>query len=172
METVMGRKNKSENRKKESKTREKNPRRWLSVFGAILVLAAGYIGLRSAGVISSAPVISEADRAEYAVRVKKAGLKETRPLMNPNRFKGRTKQIYQWASEIPEVFDALYCYCRCKENPRFRHKTLLTCYTDKHASKCGICLKEGEMAWEMTQKGISPTEIRAEVDRWAAANGL
>lgn len=97
-----------------------------------------------------------------------AGLIETRPLMAPNRFKGRVSAVYRWAAEIPEVFDALYCYCGCKENPRFKHKTLLTCYTDTHAAKCGICLKEGQMAWELTKRGMSPTEIRGEVDKYYA----
>ena len=97
-----------------------------------------------------------------------AGLIETRPIMAPNRFRGRVSAVYKWAGEIPEVFDSLFCYCGCKANPRFKHKTLLTCYTDTHASKCGICLKEGQMAWELTQQGMSPTEIRSEVDKYYA----
>ncbi|MEE8483300.1 MAG: PCYCGC motif-containing (lipo)protein, partial [Nitrospinota bacterium] len=59
-----------------------------------------------------------------------------------------------------------YCYCRCKENPRFRHKTLLTCYTDEHAANCGICLDEGSAAWEMTQDGKTPEEIRTAIDSY------
>jgi len=97
-----------------------------------------------------------------------AGLIETKPLMAPNRFKGAVSEVYRWAAEIPEVFDSLYCYCRCKENPRFKHKTLLTCYTDTHAAKCGICLKEGQMARELTDRGMSPKEIRNEVDKYYA----
>jgi len=86
---------------------------------------------------------------------------ETRPVMNGNLFKPSVGQVYQWASEIPEVFDGLYCFCKCKENPRFRHKNLLTCYTDTHASMCGICLNEGRIAHEMHDKGKSIPEIRS-----------
>ena len=112
----------------------------------------------------------QADYSESAVRsiVPVAGLIETRPTMAPNRFRGRVSAVYKWAAEIPEVFDGLFCYCGCAANPRFKHKTLLTCYTDTHASKCGICLKEGQMAWELTKQGMSPTEIRGEVDKYYA----
>ncbi|MDH5541480.1 MAG: PCYCGC domain-containing protein [Nitrospinota bacterium] len=93
---------------------------------------------------------------------------ETRPILMPEYFDGRVRQIYQWATEIPEAFDALYCYCRCKENPKFNHKTLLTCFTDMHAANCGVCLDEGQMAHELTQMGKTPAEIRMEVDNYYA----
>jgi len=96
---------------------------------------------------------------------------ETRPILLPEYFDGRVRQIYQWATEIPEAFDALYCYCRCKENPKFKHKTLLTCYTDTHAANCGVCLDEGQMAHELTQIGKTPAEIRMEVDNYYAKHG-
>jgi hypothetical protein len=92
--------------------------------------------------------------------------------MSPSSYRGSVRDVYQAAWAIPEVFDSLYCYCGCKANPRFRHKTLLTCYTDDHAANCYICLKEGEMAWTMTQQGKSIEEIIIEIDRWEAKNRL
>ncbi len=59
-------------------------------------------------------------------------LKEQRPTLSPRFFRGKAAEAYQVAQEIPKVLDQLYCYCRCKEN--FGHKSLLTCYVDKHAS--------------------------------------
>ncbi len=57
---------------------------------------------------------------------------ETRPTLSPDLFSGSVRSAYTVAREIPEVLDQLYCYCRCREN--FNHLTLLTCYTDDHAS--------------------------------------
>jgi len=98
----------------------------------------------------------------------KANLIETRPVMPASHYTGKVAQTYKWAAEIPQAFDALFCYCMCKDNPDFRHKTLLTCYVDAHASRCGICLKEGQMAWELTQQGMAPQEIRKRVDSYYA----
>ncbi len=59
-------------------------------------------------------------------------LRETRPTLSPALFVGRAAEAYRVAKKIPEVLDHLYCYCRCAEN--FGHKSLLSCYADKHAS--------------------------------------
>ncbi len=59
-------------------------------------------------------------------------LRETRPTLSPERFRGRVRRAYEIAREIPEVLDQLYCYCRCREN--FGHKNLLSCYVDNHAA--------------------------------------
>lgn len=61
-----------------------------------------------------------------------AGLRETRPTLSPDMFSGKVRRAYAIARDIPQVLDQLYCYCRCREN--FGHKSLLTCYVDKHAS--------------------------------------
>lgn len=58
--------------------------------------------------------------------------RETRPILSYVQFVGRVSDTYRIAKEIPEVLDQLYCYCRCAEN--FGHKSLLSCYADKHAS--------------------------------------
>lgn len=91
---------------------------------------------------------------------------ETRPLVPPSMYQGRVAAAYKIAEEIPGVIDQLYCYCKCKENPMFLHKTLLTCYTDNHASNCDICMHEAEMASQMTKEGKSPAEIRTAVDTY------
>jgi hypothetical protein len=60
---------------------------------------------------------------------------ETRETLDPARFSNPTvKRAYEVAREIPWVLDSIYCYCRCKESPTFRHKSLLSCYVDLHAS--------------------------------------
>lgn len=60
---------------------------------------------------------------------------ERRATLEPNLFKDpRVRRAYQAAKEIPWILDSIYCYCRCAESPVFRHKSLLSCYVDDHAS--------------------------------------
>ncbi len=60
---------------------------------------------------------------------------ETRATLDPGKFNdARVKAAYQAAREIPWVLDSIYCFCMCKESPTFRHKSLLSCYVDNHAS--------------------------------------
>ncbi len=60
---------------------------------------------------------------------------ETKATLDPGQFTDlRVKEAYKVAKEIPWVLDSIYCFCMCKESPAFRHKSLLSCYVDKHAS--------------------------------------
>ncbi|MBI5074383.1 MAG: hypothetical protein HZB62_04345 [Nitrospirae bacterium] len=60
---------------------------------------------------------------------------ETRVTLAPELFNdARVKEAYRVAKEIPWVLDSIYCFCMCKESPTFRHKSLLSCYVDNHAS--------------------------------------
>lgn len=74
---------------------------------------------------------------QYASAQKESSLRmgETRATLDPNMFsEARVKRAYQVAKEIPQVLDSIYCYCHCEESPAFRHKSLLSCYVDTHAS--------------------------------------
>ena len=82
---------------------------------------------------------------------------ETRPLMSDAVFIGRVAEAYRIAAEIPKVIDSLFCYCYCKKN--HQHKTLLTCYTSRHGSKCDICLGEVFYAYELYNQGKTLDEI-------------
>lgn len=60
---------------------------------------------------------------------------ETRETLDPGNFANPyVSKAYQTAKEIPWVLDSIYCYCYCAESPVFRHKSLLSCYVDNHAS--------------------------------------
>jgi hypothetical protein len=74
----------------------------------------------------------------------------------------RLVRAYTAAREMPEVFDGLYCYCRCKEN--FGHRSLLTCFESEHGASCDICLGEAKLAADMHARGASLEEIRAAID--------
>jgi hypothetical protein len=88
---------------------------------------------------------------------------ETKPVLSPARFKGKTASSYKVARENPELLDAMYCYCYCKKT--IGHKSLLSCFTDKHASKCTICQDQAFYAKILQDKGLGIGQVRKEVDR-------
>lgn len=153
---------------KQKKSKQNKSKLPTIIIAAVVVAVVGYFAAQAAGsgADNAGPII--ASRSMSSVPITNVNLIETRPLMAPNRVRGAAASVYRWAAEIPGVFDQLYCYCKCKENPRFKHKNLLTCYVDQHASKCNICLKEGQIAWELTKKGMDPQQIRGEIDKYYA----
>ncbi len=58
---------------------------------------------------------------------------EIRPVLEPSLFKGRVSAAYAAAKKYPEVMDQVYCYCYC-DNPPFNHKSLLSCFTERHGA--------------------------------------
>ena len=88
---------------------------------------------------------------------------ETRPVLTDAIFTGRVAKAYRIAAEIPKILDSLFCYCYCKKN--HNHKTLLTCYTNKHGSKCNICLNEVFYAYDLYNQGKTLDEIVVAVDK-------
>ena len=88
---------------------------------------------------------------------------ETKPVLSPARFTGKTASSYRVAQENPELMDAMYCYCYCKKT--IGHKSLLSCFTDGHASKCGICQDQAFYAKRMLDKGLDIGQVRKEVDK-------
>lgn len=59
--------------------------------------------------------------------------KETKPVLNPSMFTGQTRAAYAAAKKYSKVLNEVYCYCYCDEPP-FHHKTLLSCFTDRHGA--------------------------------------
>ncbi len=59
--------------------------------------------------------------------------KETRALMDPASFTGQTRMAYAAAHKYAKYLDEVYCYCYC-DQPPFHHKSLLSCFTDKHGA--------------------------------------
>ena len=90
-------------------------------------------------------------------------LVETRPILTPAMFTGKAALAYRYAAEIPKVIDSQFCYCYCKKN--HNHKTLLTCFTNSHGSKCDICMDEVIYAYELYKQGKTINEIVVAVDK-------
>ena len=88
---------------------------------------------------------------------------ETRPVLSSAFFTGKVAQAYKIAAEIPKVLDSQFCYCYCKQEKK--HKTLLTCFTNRHGSKCDTCINEVLYAYEQYKKGLTLDEIVIAIDK-------
>ncbi len=88
-------------------------------------------------------------------------MNETRATQEPAMYASNefVYKAYQIAKEIPELIDKVFCYCYCAMNPKFKHKSLLTCYVDSHASQCGICMRQTFGTKRMAEEGKSSEEI-------------
>jgi len=58
---------------------------------------------------------------------------EIRSVLDPSLFTGQVRAAYAAAKKYPEVLNEVFCYCFC-DAPPFNHKTLLSCFTDKHGA--------------------------------------
>lgn len=82
---------------------------------------------------------------------------EKRDTMSPGHFIGKTGRAYKVAKEDSDLLDKIYCYCKCQDNSG--HKSLLTCFVDRHGSQCGVCMDEALMASDLRKKGYGDDEI-------------
>lgn len=124
-----------------------------------LAAAAGLLLAAAAGAAKKAPPPTD-NGCDVCV--------EKRPVLDPKLFgKGYEPEAplgYRIAREIPATLDLLHCFCECKESPVFRHKTLLTCFTDNHAAGCGICLHEALMASDLKKQGVPDSQIETLIE--------
>ena len=70
---------------------------------------------------------------------------------------------YRMAAKIERVLYAQPCSCRC--DLALRHKSLHSCFEGTHGAACATCMREAMYAYQQTQLGKSPEEIRAGVLR-------
>lgn len=116
----MGKKNKS----KKGKTLEKKSSLIPWIIAAVVVVIAGL------AISGNLPFIEGGKETGKSFNL--TG-KETRPVLDPAMFKGQTRLAYAAAKKYPELLNEVYCYCYC-DQPPFKHKTLLSCFTDKHGA--------------------------------------
>ena len=51
--------------------------------------------------------------------------------LDPHLFKGKAKEAYQKAKEIPEILSQMPCLCECEP---YGHENLLDCFIDRHGA--------------------------------------
>jgi uncharacterized protein YbaR (Trm112 family) len=143
----MGKKSRNKNSTSKSKRKLALPGLTLAV---IIVVGGVYFATKPAGNVD--PVAPATGM-----------LVETRPVMSSALFTGKVARAYRIAAEIPKVLDSQFCYCYCKQEKQ--HKTLLTCFTNKHGSKCDTCINEVLYSYELYKKGYTLDEIILAVDK-------
>lgn len=147
---------KSKRSRSKKKARTSKDRVWpafvlLGVLGALLVML---MNARAPG----------GDLNAQGLRVSGEGRSDAAAVTPPEFFDHpRIKAGYEIAQEIPATLNQLYCWCGCIE--RIGHRSALECFESEHGANCEVCLGTAEIAWEMTQQGITdPGEIQKAVD--------
>ncbi len=84
--------------------------------------------------------------------------------LDPQQFPDPlNRNVYGLAAKIKPVLYQQPCYCYCDRS--VGHKSLLDCFASEHGSQCDICQKEAVLAYQQTQKGKTPAQIRAAIIR-------
>jgi hypothetical protein len=82
--------------------------------------------------------------------------------LDPSRFSDvQTQNVYALAAEVKGILYQQPCYCHCDKD--IGHTSLLSCYTDRHASVCALCQKEAVLAYTESKKGKTAAQIRKEI---------
>lgn len=86
------------------------------------------------------------------------------PTMSPELFSyAVVKNAYAAAAHVKKVLYQQPCYCFCDRNEG--HASLLDCFTSRHGSGCGTCLREALYTYEQTRKGKTAAQIREGIER-------
>ena len=91
--------------------------------------------------------------------------------VDPKQFPDAlNRNVYALAAKVKPVLYQQPCYCYCDRHAG--HKSLLDCFASMHGSECDICQKEAVLAYQLTQKGKTPAQIRAAIIRgdWRLVN--
>ena len=84
--------------------------------------------------------------------------------LDPKQFPDAlNRNVYALAAKIKPVLYQQPCYCYCDRHSG--HKSLLDCFVSTHGSECDVCQKEAVLAYQQTQQGKTPAQIRAAIIR-------
>jgi hypothetical protein len=140
---------------------------------AIVVAAISFIALAGFGVgfvhaqnpsaqstkPSAVDSSQQSDVPAYHASRPKTPLPET---LDPEQFTDvQTQNVYALAAKIKSVLYQQPCYCHCDKE--MGHTSLLSCYTDRHASVCALCQKEAVLAYTESQQGKTAAQIRKDI---------
>lgn len=125
---------------------------------------------------SAADPIPATDRSAWRVgllrpnglRIIPGGRNDASHVLNPDQFTDPEMRHAYWvATQIPATLNQLYCWCGCENTGE--HRSNLQCFEDRMALTCAVCRGTAEIAYDMTQKGVTDAgKIQAAVDvKWA-----
>ncbi len=98
-------------------------------------------------------------------------LKRLPPPLDANQFKDRaTRGAYGIAKRSPKLLAQLPCYCYCDRS--VGHKSLYSCFVDKHGADCNICQQQAYLAERLAKKRLPIKAIRDAMNRgdWSAVS--
>ena len=84
-------------------------------------------------------------------------------LTGPNFQHAYQVAAYRMAAKVSPVLYQEPCYCRCDRE--MGHTSLHSCFEGLHGAECSTCMKEGVYTYRETNKGRSPAQIRAGIER-------
>ncbi len=91
------------------------------------------------------------------------------PILHGTQLSGRDfnqpyqATAYRMAAKISPVLHQLPCYCRCDRS--MGHNSLHSCFEGTHGAECSTCMKEAIFAYNETKRGLTPAQIRAEIEK-------
>lgn len=84
--------------------------------------------------------------------------------MSPGLFADPViRNAYALAARVKKPLYQQPCYCYCDRS--HGHGSLLDCFTSKHGSGCGTCIREALYTYEQSRKGKTPAQIREGIER-------
>jgi hypothetical protein len=109
-----------------------------------------------------------ADIPAYHASASKDPLPET---LDPSQFSDlQTQNVYALAAKVKSVLYQQPCYCRCDKE--HGHTSLLSCYTDRHASVCALCQKEAKRNHRREMERRGSVGVRETCNRELRASGM
>ena len=139
-------------------------RKTILVVTAITVVAIGGWALHKNGSKKSPPSgassaqPSQAGVPPYYANLDGVTVPRTLP---PQQFSNPVaREGYQIAAKIPKVLMQMPCYCHCDT---MGHKSLLDCFTGKHAAYCNICLDSASFVYQRWKTGGRIATIRQQL---------
>ena len=145
------------------------------LLGATLTLLAGLFSPAQHTHANAAPAAASAKPAPVGTQNSCAACIERAPILDPARYASWNDQdvrrAYEPARKYPDTLDRIHCFCECKESPREHHKTLLTCFTSRHAAGCGICQREAILAAKLKDQGVSDEQVEMTVESVSRTDG-
>jgi hypothetical protein len=91
------------------------------------------------------------------------------PILSGSQLTGQYFQypwqvkVYKEAATIQPVLFQLPCYCHCDR--ALGHNSLHSCFEGTHGAICSTCAAEEHYAYLMTQRKMTPKQIREGIER-------
>jgi hypothetical protein len=91
------------------------------------------------------------------------------PILSGSQLTGQYFQypwqvkVYKEATTIQPVLFQLPCYCHCDR--ALGHNSLHSCFEGTHGAICSTCAAEEHYAYLMTQRKMTPKQIREGIER-------